>query len=266
MHARHRPAPRTGPARESTLLFALLLVTMGAVLALLVAGNLVLAVSDSGGQHARAVDSAGDNGSGPNDDPNPAEADPTDRDEQDGTEPVLVEGQGSDRVEIDPFTGLGVAHITGDGDIAVSAHASDGGPPSVLVSSDHTGEFDGRVLVNTVGIDPDIAEVEVETEGAWSVELRGLDAAGDWDGAEISGHGPEVLDATDLGAAELHATHTPEESNQYFGVVAVWEDTHLEDLVVNETGDVDTSGELPSEARLVVVDTAMSSAWTLRLD
>lgn len=271
MHEHRGPARSSTGSRGANLPFALLLAAMGSVLALLALGNVVLLLSDgtrgqaqadTGEAGAESTDASSDDDAADTDDETDLGSD-TDPDEQ---EPVLVEGTGDDIVEIDPFVGLGIAHVTSSGSqIGVNAHSSEADIPDVLVSSE--GEFDGRVLVNE--LDPDVVELEVAADGPWTVELLPVSSATGWDGTETSGTGPEVLDAAEItDAGAVHATHTTEDSDQYFGVFGIRgiaaDESSQEDLVLNEVGEFEGTGDLAADVELVVVDT--DASWTLRLD
>lgn len=184
-------------------------------------------------------------------------------------------GTGSEVVQLDPPIGrdqvalIAMTH-TGDSNFIVQAMNASGGMVDGLANA--VGTYKGRRMVNAITYAADeISLVEIQADGAWTLEVQPLTDAGVLAvPGTFSGNGPDVvlmpMAQPRSGAVVMKISHTA--GGRYGGgnfIVYSISDSAGQRLEVNEVGSVDTSVVLPQDVILVEVRAA-SGEWTLTVE
>lgn len=168
-------------------------------------------------------------------------------------QPVFYSGSGTTVLEIDnPFAGEGaVMHLTHNGGSNFAVWTLDQDLVQDELAVNTIGAYDG-ILPLDILVGQDSKALEIDADGAWTVEIRPLTSIRSFDAA-IEGVGDDVvLFNGDTMVAEV--------SNQGSSNFAVWLYGASSDLLVNEIGP--WSGSVPVRDSGVMVITA-EGPWTI---
>ncbi len=173
-------------------------------------------------------------------------------------EPIQLSGTGNavPRFEI-PADSAAIATIahTGASNFSVTSLGESGEELDLLVNV--IGNYAGTVLFDEATGSHSVA-FDVTADGPWTIEIRPVTDAFEWDGAEpLAGSGDDVaiLDPASEGLKSTTITHEGD------GNFAVWAFGPEPDLLVNEIGAF--SGEVRVPAGTFLFEITANGAWTI---
>ncbi|GAA3737025.1 hypothetical protein HDA32_005494 [Spinactinospora alkalitolerans] len=246
-----------------------LLTTVGVLLALLATacggGQDAPAAADApiadGNDPSRPADSHTDSHDAPEAEEPETEEPETEEPEPAYTPPetVSLEGNGDAVEEVELHEDPRIATMTHDGSANFIVHGVNSSGEEDQFLANEIGSYEGTVLYNG-HVGDEMAAVQVEADGAWTVELRPLTDARVWEGDEVSGTGHDVLLFAEesAGLQTVAATHAGE------GNFAVWAYGEDSDLLVNEIGSYDGEVLMPTDTAVIAVEA--DGEWSMALD
>lgn len=169
---------------ESRAVQGLVLIAMVLVLLALAVGNAVMVRPGAGEADAQEA---------------PAPVEDEDGEAAAEAEAVALEGTGDAEESFEPFTEIGFLAVEHTGESIIVAFDTGNGVEDSEISSFHQWlPYSGAVVINEDEVP--IQGFSIQTDGDWSVELRPLTDAPEWDGSPIDGEfdavyqytGPEV--------------------------------------------------------------------------
>ncbi len=169
---------------------------------------------------------------------------------------IVYSGSGDDVLRIDLPGGPDSAAIatigyTGSSNFAIWALDGNLAQQGLLVNT--IGAYNGTVLLDEIGT----AALEITASGPWTITLRPLLAAREFEGASAAGSGDDVvIYRGDAGIAAISYTG---DSN-----FAVWSYGNRSDLLVNEIGAYTGNVRWPSGP--AVIEISASGAWTIAVE
>ena len=128
-------------------------------------------------------------------------------------------------------------------------------------------EYDD-LLVNEIGsyagtvyVAAGVSRFKVSSSGSWTIEVRPIEAARQWDGASpITGKGDSVVTLSGGGSG---ITTIKNKGHSNFAVVAYALDGEYLDLLVNEIGSYNGEVLLPDQDPVLLVIGAVGGTWSL---
>ena len=109
-------------------------------------------------------------------------------------------------------------------------------------------------------VNPGVNRLKVSSNGRWTVALRPVDSARQWDGsAAINGKGDQVVM---LSGGSFGTTTIKNRGKSNFAVIAYSPEGEYLDLLVNEIGSYRGEVLLPIEDPIVLVIKAVGGTWS----